>query len=155
MISIEVRGWSVKPLKPRAIKPADARVRSALAQALSGYRYALTGERNIMISPHDPVALPTHTITRSQVIGMDQSMIRMTVPDPGGLAVMATGRMMIGKVKPTAVHINNAKLDALRRIAKEVRGSGQILPINMGEPRIEDGILFMEFSARVFRDGAP
>ncbi len=155
MISIEVRGWSVAPAKPRALKPADSRARVALAQALSGYRYAITGDNKVMINPHTPATVIPHTITRSKVIGMDQAMIRLSIPDPGGHATMATGKMMIGKIKPTAVHINNAKLDALRRIAKEMRGSGQILPIKMGEPRIDDGMLLMEISARVFRDGAP
>jgi hypothetical protein len=155
MVRVEVRGWSTAPSKPRAIKPADARARKALAQALSGYRFAITGEKKVMVMAHPPTALPPHTIVRSRAIGLDQAMIRFDVPDPGGQTAMATGRMMIGRVKPTAVHINSAKLNALRRIAKETGGSGQILPTNLGEPRIVDGILLLELTARVFRDGTP
>ena len=68
---------------------------------------------------------------------------------------MATGKITIGKVKPSATHIQRARLDAIERIAKQSRGSGQILPISATAPRVVDGVLSLEVSARVFRDGTP
>jgi uncharacterized protein YbjQ (UPF0145 family) len=68
---------------------------------------------------------------------------------------MATGKVMIGKIKPTSTHIQRARLNAIERIAKQSRGSGQIIPVSATAPRVEDGILMLEINARVFRDGSP
>ena len=154
-VALVAKGYAAIPTKARPIRPEDARARKGLAQAMSGIRYAVTGEGKLMLVPQSPPQLPPHTIVRSQVLGMNEASITLRVPNPGGTAAMATGRVMIGKVKPTAAHVQSARLNAIERIAKQSRGSGQIIPIASTAPRVEDGILLLEVNARVFRDGSP
>ena len=154
-LALIAKGYAAIPPKARPVRPEDARARKGLGQAMSGIRYALTGEDQLMLIPQSPPQLPPHTIVRSQVLGLNEASITLRVPNPGGIAAMATGKVMIGKVKPTATHVQRARLNAIERIAKQSRGSGQIIPISATKPRVEDGILLLEVSARVFRDGSP
>ena len=154
-ITLRALGWAKKPEKIRPINPADARARKALGQAMAGYRFALTGESRLMLQPLTPTPLPPHTIIRSEFLGLQQSEIKFAVPDPGGQAVMATGRMMVGSIAITPMHTRRCVSDALERIVKEARGSGQLLPLSIGQPRLEKGILLIDVVARVFHDGAP
>jgi hypothetical protein len=154
-ITLRALGWAKKPKRIRPIKPADARARKALGQAMAGYRFALTGESRLMLQPLTPSPLPPHTIIRSELLGLQQSEIKFTVPDPGGQAVMATGRMMVGKIAITPMHTQRCVTDAIERIAKQARGSGQLLPLSISSPRLENGMLLIDVVARVFHDGAP
>ena len=128
------RGYATIPAKPRPLRPEDARARKGLAQAISGLRCAVTGEDKVIVMPQSPAQLPPHQIERSQELGLNVATITLRVPNPGGTAAMATGKITIGKVKPGATHIQRARLDAIERIAKQSRGSGQILPISATAP---------------------
>ncbi len=154
-VALIAKGYAAIPDKVRPIRPEDARARKGLGQAMSGFRYALTGDDKLMLVPQSPPKLPPHTIVRSQVLGLNEASITLRVPNPGGTAAMATGKVMIGKIKPTSTHIKRARLNAIERIAKQSRGSGQIIPVSTTTPRVEDGILMLEVNARVFRDGSP
>lgn len=154
-VALIAKGYAAIPAKVRPIRPEDARARKGLGQAMSGFRYAVTGDDQLMLMPQSPQKLPPHTIVRSQVLGLNEASITLRVPNPGGTAAMATGKVMIGKIKPAASHIQRARLNAIERIAKQSRGSGQIIPISTTAPRVEDGILMLEVNARVFRDGSP
>jgi hypothetical protein len=154
-ITLRALGWAKKPKRSRPLKPADARARKALGQAMAGYRFAFTGDSRLLLQPLTPAPLPPHTIIRSELLGLQQSEIKFTVPDPGGQAAMATGRMMVGSIAVNPVHTQRCVSDALERIAKQARGSGQILPLSMSQPRLEDGMLLIDVVARVFHDGAP
>ena len=154
-LALVARGYATIPAKARPLRPEDARARKGLAQAISGLRYAVTGEDKVIVMPQSPAQLPPHQIERSQELGLNVATITLRVPNPGGTAAMATGKITIGKVKPSATHIQRARLDAIERIAKQSRGSGQILPISATAPRVVDGVLSLEVSARVFRDGTP
>lgn len=154
-LALVAKGYGSIPAKPRALRPEDARARKGLGQAMSGFRYAITGEGKLMLLPQSPQSLPPHTIVRGQILGLNVATITLRVPNPGGTAAMATGKVMLGKLKPTAAHLQRARLSALERIARQSRGSGQILPTSTSEPRIVDGVLLLEVNARVFRDGNP
>jgi hypothetical protein len=154
-LALVAKGYAAVPAKARPLRPEDARARKGLGQAMSGFRFALTGENKLLLLPQSPQSLPPHTIVRSQVLGLNVATITLRVPNPGGTAAMATGKVMLGKLKPTAAHVQRARLNALERMARQSRGSGQILPISSSEPRVVDGVLLLEVNARVFRDGSP
>ena len=154
-VALIAKGYAAIPQKVRPIRPEDGRARKGLGQAMSGIRYAVTGEGKLMLVPQSPPQLPPHTIVRSQVLGLNEASITLRVPNPGGTAAMATGKVVIGKIKVTAAHIQRARMNAIERIAKQSRGSGQIIPISTTAPRIEDGVVLLEVNARVFRDGSP
>jgi len=152
-LTFRVPAWASPPKKPRAIRPSEARARVNLAQAMAGYRYALTGDGQIQLKPLATGTLPPHKLHTGANLGLVESIATATVRDPGGHPVLVTGRISIGKTPMNPVLANHAVRDALLRAARQSRGSGQMLLTSAGNLRREGAELQIDVTIRVFQDG--
>jgi hypothetical protein len=151
----EVPGFARLAKKNRPMQIADGRARAALAQAIAGYRYALTGDDRVQLQPLPAGPLPVHQIKRRAILGLQRADARLEADDPGGHGVLATGSIGLKKGRSLMPQQARQVIDAaLGAAVRQIRGSGRLILLRVGALRREKGRLWVDVTVRALPDGA-
>lgn len=145
-LQMVIRAWN------QDASEAERQATELLAQTQAGYSYAVTGDGRVILNPL-PIGpaekvMPTKG-TRLQ--GMKTMIVARERAEIGGSAALMTAA---APWKPGAETKARTLFESgLRQIAKQSGGSGRIYPLRLGAPRIEQGEIRAEITARILRDG--
>ncbi len=146
-LHLVVRAWHPKQAE------AEKQLRELLAQTKAGYTFAVTGDGRVLLKP-----LPAAEIAPSKPKpGLGFNGIKTVVSaaereEVGGAAALVTASL---PWRGGALISARSLLEAgLSQLAKQSGGSGRIYPLRLGEPRIDQGQIRAEVTARVLKDGA-
>lgn len=146
-LHLVIRAWHPKRVE------AEKQLNELLAQSKAGYTFAVTGDGRVLLKPLAPVVIEAPqakpglgfngiktviSATKRQEVGGSSALVTASLPWKGGELVSARSLLQAG----------------LSQLAKQSGGSGRIYPLRLGEPRIDQGQIRAEITARVLKDGA-